>query len=352
RSCHGTDSRIDACSRPAADSPAEAMTGDCVSCHMSRGGTSDIPHVSFTDHWIRRTIPPGRTPGRIERGAEEEPYVLVDVLERHGQAEPGPEAEEAMEAGLAYFQVYDTMHRNPEYLPNVVALLRRGLAGGVDRADARVVLGRALIEMDSLRAAERALTDAVATYPGDAWAQYWLGAVRIRQGRPAEAVGPLQAAARIQPRLIEAHVKLAEALSATGRAAEAVAALEEAVRRDGLHHPGAWNNLGFLHLQGQRLGAAERALARAVALDPGLAEAGVNLGTVYLLQERLDEAAAAFEQALRAAPDYAPAYGNLGVVYLRQGRRADARRQFERLLELQPGDRQALAYLRQLDAGT
>jgi len=26
----------------------------CISCHMQRGGTSDIPHVSSTDHWIRK----------------------------------------------------------------------------------------------------------------------------------------------------------------------------------------------------------------------------------------------------------------------------------------------------------
>ena len=28
----------------------------CYECHMKQGGTSDIPHVSMTDHWIRKTI--------------------------------------------------------------------------------------------------------------------------------------------------------------------------------------------------------------------------------------------------------------------------------------------------------
>ncbi|MCI4669290.1 MAG: hypothetical protein MRZ79_14240 [Bacteroidia bacterium] len=29
------------------------MKGNCISCHMPSGGTSDIPHVSFHDHFIR-----------------------------------------------------------------------------------------------------------------------------------------------------------------------------------------------------------------------------------------------------------------------------------------------------------
>ena len=37
---------------------AMGLTSDqvlsCDGCHMYRGGTSDIPHVRFTDHWIRR----------------------------------------------------------------------------------------------------------------------------------------------------------------------------------------------------------------------------------------------------------------------------------------------------------
>ena len=30
--------------------------GDCVHCHMKQGATSDILHVNFTDHWIRKKI--------------------------------------------------------------------------------------------------------------------------------------------------------------------------------------------------------------------------------------------------------------------------------------------------------
>lgn len=356
RSCHGGDSSPHDvfCSRPATGSPAtgspaEALTGDCVSCHMQTGGTSDIPHVAFTDHWIRRELPPARPAGRLDRElVREEPLTLVNLLVSEQPREPGVAD---LEAGLAYFHLYETLHRIPDYLPDVAARLRRGLAAGADHPEARLTLGRALLAMDSLAAAERVLGEAVAAHPDDAWAPYWLGEVRQRRGNVAAAEGPLRRAVEIQPLFVEARVALADVLAETGRTDEAVAQLETAVETNPEHATEAWNNLGFLHLQAGRADAARAPLERAVALDPDFAEARVNLGTAFLLAEELDAAVAQFEAATRARPDYAPAYGNLGVAYLQQGRTADARRMFERLLELTPTDQRARAYLQQLGPG-
>ncbi len=353
QSCHGGDGGGSAhealCTRPAAGSPAEAMTGDCVSCHMQTGATSDIPHVSFTDHWIRRRLPEDRQPAPIEVVlTRPEPLELVDVLAHQGMTEGRPPAEAALEEAVALFHFFETKHPNPGYLPRVIGAARRGLAGGADRADARIALARALTLSDSLAAAERVLEEASEAFPDEPLAHYWLGATRLRTGDAAGAAGPLERAAALQPRLIEAQTKWAEALSASGRAADAERVLEAAVRLNPVHHPEAWNNLGFLRLQAGRFDAAAEALERAVRLDPDFVEARTNLGSAYLLAERLGEAAEQFEAAVRADPDYAPAHGNLGVIYLRQGRPADARRQFERVLALTPGDPQARAYLEEL----
>ncbi len=337
------------CERPGPETLAEALAGDCLSCHLQVGGTSDIPHVSFTDHWIRRELPPARLPGLIERGeARAEPYTLVNLLADEAERAPGGAD---LDAALATFHLYETKHRLAAYLPGVVAGLRRGLAAGADHPEARVALGRALMAMDSLAAAERALGDAFDAHPGDAWAAYWLGLVRSRRGRAEAALGPLRRAVDLQPLLVEARIALGEALAAAGQTDAAVAQLEAAVATDSVHHPAAWNNLGFVHLQAGRTQEAERALAAAVRLDPRFAEARVNLGSVYLLTEQLGRAVEQFEAAVDARPDYGPAYGNLGVAYLQQGRTADARRMFERLLALDPADRRARAYLAQLSGG-
>ena len=354
RSCHGGDDAAaspheEVCSRPEAESVAESMTGDCVSCHMQVGGTSDIPHVSFTDHWIRRELPPSRPAGLIDREEQrDDPFVLVNILE---DAEPMPPGEADLETALAYFHLYETKHSIPAYLPDIVARIRRGFAAGADRVDARIALGRSLMLMDSLAAAERILGEAAQVYPGDAWAHYWFGVARNERGNPQAALAPLRRSVEIQPLFVEARIELAEALSALGQTDAAVDQLEAAVAADSLHHPAAWNNLGFIHLQAGRADAAEAALARAVALDPDFVEARVNLGSVYLVAGESARAAEQFEGALRARPDYAAAYGNLGVAYAQLGRTDDARRMFERLLAINPGDQRARAYLAELGPG-
>ncbi|HYE95725.1 MAG TPA: tetratricopeptide repeat protein [Rubricoccaceae bacterium] len=354
RTCHRTNAHADLCARPGARTPADAMTGDCVSCHMRKSGTSDIPHVAFTDHWIRRRPPPpSRRPVTADRFIRAAPFRLVDVTAREralagGAAAEAPPGEADLEAALAYFHVYEVEHPLTAYLPQIIALARRGLDAGAERADARVALGRALAGLDSLAEAELQLEEAARLAPADARAAYWLGWVRLRRGNAPGAVEALQRAVENQPRFTEARVKLAEALVAAGRPVEAVAEYEEAVRRDPVRHPEAWNNLGFLLLQRGDFTGARRALTQAIALDPRLVEARANLGAVALAEGQLEDAAAQLQAALRADPSYVPALGNLGVVRQRQGRNGEARRLFERVLALSPGDPQAAAHLRGL----
>ncbi|MEM7789306.1 MAG: multiheme c-type cytochrome, partial [Bacteroidota bacterium] len=158
QSCHAESAHVEVCSRPEATTLAEAVSGDCASCHMREAGTSDIPHVSFTDHWIRREPPAGRDGGpTADSYRRETPFRLVEMT---GRGDPLDAAEAEVRLGMATFLLYETRHRLPAYLPEVAARIRTGLAGGADRTDARVTLGRALFEMDSLASAERVLAGA------------------------------------------------------------------------------------------------------------------------------------------------------------------------------------------------
>ena len=74
------------------------------------------------------------------------------------------------------------------------------------------------------------------------------------------AIDALEKAVASQPRFTEAHFKLAEALADAGRADEAVASYTEALRVDPFRHSSAWNNLGFQHLQADRIDEATQAL--------------------------------------------------------------------------------------------
>lgn len=346
-----SSAHADVCSRPGPDSVDEAMTGNCVSCHMRTAGTSDIPHVSFTDHWIRVNPPADDRGRRIDedRFRRTSPFRLVNMTaERTASGSPAARAAADLELGMALVMLYETEHRLPAYLPDAAARIRRGLAAGIERTDARVALGRALLEMDSLQSARSTLDAAFASAPENAFAAYWAGTARFRTGRLTGALEALRQSVRVAPHFTEARLKLAEVQARAGQVQAAVATLEEALRRDPERHAGAWNDLGLYRFQLQRLGSAAEALNRALHLDPRLATARVNLATVHLQQGNLDAAATQLTRALEQEPQNVAALGNLGVVRMRQGRAAAARRAFERLLQITPGDARARAYLNQL----
>ncbi len=348
--CHTPDSGEDQvmCSRDETHTAAEAMTGNCAGCHLQKSGTSDIPHVTFTDHWIRRTLPPARAPEDIERILyRSEPFELVRITE----GEAGDEATARLEEAVAYFTLYDTQHRIPAYLARVIEAARRGLAGGADHPEARLALGRALAEIDSLPQAEQTLREAVARYPDHARLHYWLADVLLRSGSAATAVTHLEHALATQPAFTEAHIKLAQAREALGQRAPALRAYEEALAQNPIHHPDVWNNLGFLLIQQNQLQEADSLLSRAVVLDPDLAAALINLGSVRMLNQDLESAIALFERGAELDPTNVAPLGNLGMIYAQQGRYDDARAMFERVLALSPNDpnaRAALAQVQQL----
>jgi len=351
QSCHDGGAHQDVCSRPGTATMAEAMTGNCVSCHMRSAGTSDIPHVSFTDHWIQREPAPS-APGDFSDEAfrRETPFTLVNLVTPAGDASPTSEAEADIELGMATFMLYETLHRLPAYLPEVASRIRRGLAEGVDRNDARVTLGQALLAMDSTAAAERVLADAVQRDPESGLAAMWLGRARSQAGRPEAAIGPLQNAVRLAPRRTGARLMLAEAQAESGQLPGAIATLEAALAQDPVAYPSGWNDLGFYALQLGNVEAALPPLRRSVALDPQLELARVNLGAALLASDDLPAAAAQLTAALRINPNNQGALGNLGVVRGRQGETAEARALFQRLLALNPNDARAAAALAELDS--
>jgi tetratricopeptide (TPR) repeat protein len=218
------------------------MAGDCVACHMQKSGTSDIPHVLFTDHWIRRTLPSSRRPSDIERDlVRTEPFQLVRMTD----AQTTPSSKADLEEAIAYFAFYETRHKLPTYLRRVSDSARRGLAQGADHQDARLAWGKVLVAMDSLATAERVFTDATSAYPENALLHLGLGIARLEAGHPDAALEPLRQALSIQPLLLEARLRLAEAYETLGRMSEAESAYKVMLDQDPIHHPNVWNNLGF-----------------------------------------------------------------------------------------------------------
>lgn len=347
QSCHENASDTpNLCSREGTDTPAEAMTGNCVSCHLQKSGTTDIPHVTFTDHWIRRTLPPSKPPEAIER--ERVVTTVANLVPVESEAVP-EDPQMMLEEAIAYFRYYETHHKLPEYLNRVVVRARQGLALGGEHVEGRLALGRALIELDSLQAARSVLTIAAGQYPQHARILYWLGSVELMLEAPDQGVESLKRAVAIAPEFNEARLKLADGLMQADRLQEAETALLDLLDRNPVHHPEAWNNLGMLYLRTERPDEALPLFERAIELNPDLVTSWANAGAVLLMQSEIDLAETKFQEALRLDPYFVPAMGNLAMIYWQKEERFKARDLFSRLLSLEPNDQRARALLQQLE---
>jgi predicted CXXCH cytochrome family protein len=350
RSCHGGERAPEpVCARPDASSREAAMTGNCISCHMQKGGTSDVPHVTFTDHWIRRRPGPPRDPsaGRpsFDTTGALQLAALRDMESLDGTGPPPDRANVA--ATIAYFRFYETMHRHPDYIHRAI---ERGRAGGFAKADAdgRIALARALAEADSVGAAARVMRRAVRADEGDAWARYWRGAMEEASGRTEAAIRAYRAAVRAQPKMLEAQIKLAGALFRAGRLRKARSRLETVVDLNPVASPRSWFNLGVIRLRTAQRAAARTAFARSVRLDPDLAQGHMQLGRLASKANQPRAAIRHFRRAVAADSTYAEAYGSLGIMYVRTNRPDRARQMFERVLALDPDNRAARRLLKRL----
>jgi len=140
-----------------------------------------------------------------------------------------------------------------------------------------------------------------------------LGAVNLRLGRAAAAVAPLQKAVRLQPDNREARSMLAEALVDLERYADAEPHLRR-LAQTAPSDPAAWFNLGKVYeaLAGQ---AFERLLKR----DP---ESPLALALVADARLKQDQRTAAFHlyrQAIDRAPGLRGLHGAVAAIYRRAG---------------------------------
>lgn len=102
----------------------------------------------------------------------------------------------------------------------------------------------------------------------------------LKAGRFTEAERELATLALREPRFAGPHANLGILYHRTGRAVQAVEALDRAIRLNperAAYH----NELGLVHRNEGRFAEARQAYVRAIELDPNYAYAHLNLGILY-----------------------------------------------------------------------
>jgi tetratricopeptide (TPR) repeat protein len=126
------------------------------------------------------------------------------------------------------------------------------------------------------------------------------------------------------------------ALAAQGRFAAALELYAKAVELNP-ELAEAWNNRGVALRNGGDLDEALSSYDRAIELDANHAEAFINRGSARARAGQFTEAFRDYDRAAQLNPRSAAVHNNLATAYHRQGRLSEAIRQYTLAIELDPG---------------
>ncbi len=335
-SCHAGDDHSVACSF---NHSVPEKARECVSCHMSIGETSDIPHVSYTDHYIRRT-PQQRGSGR--KAGIEPMRALVPMIHAADLRT------QLQQRGIAYFEFHQTQEQKSEYLDSAITLLASARAMGAQRQDGEddYVAGTSLNLRGRTNEAEAALRRAIERNPQHARALYMLGSTLSLQGRLKESAELFRRAISVQPRLIESSLGLGRVLLSMRDPLEASKALLQAVAYDSLSYPELHFSLAQAHQQMGDLTQAERRLEKVLQLQPGFEPAHEGLIEIAVRRQDWPEVLKKCDEVLKRNPLHVPTLLNKSTAYWNIGKKRDAMETARSVLLIDPENTTARSFLK------
>jgi tetratricopeptide (TPR) repeat protein len=205
-------------------------------------------------------------------------------------------------------------------------------------ADRDGLLRQAKFALDSNRPqdAQRIAQQILKTDPQRAQALHILGCALLMQDRAADAIAPLEGAARAL-RDPETETLLAIALRRIGRKENALSRLKRATKRQPPFGP-AFHELGFLLLSMERHDEAIELLSRGHELLPMMPELSILLGNVFLACRDFRNAQVHFARALNISPNSSDAMYGLATAHWRLCQYQAAADLFRRHLMRNPDD--------------
>jgi predicted O-linked N-acetylglucosamine transferase (SPINDLY family) len=165
--------------------------------------------------------------------------------------------------------------------------------------------------------------------------RYYLGLLRLQQGRHAEACDCLEDAVKILPGDLGALMNFGMALRASNRAEEAVSIFDRALAVQPNLAEAHYNRgvaLGDL----QRYETAVESYDRALTLQPEMAAAMINRAAALAAMQRNDDAIQGYDRALAMLPGNALALMGRGLVHRAMGQPQLALTDYERALAIDP----------------
>jgi tetratricopeptide (TPR) repeat protein len=244
---------------------------------------------------------------------------LAALLSAPALAAQGPQERLLAEANAAYRSLHAA---------EAVSLYRQYLAHYPDRADVRVFLGGALLNLEQLQAALDEANRAIVLDPRYAKGYTLAGRVSAALEQWGRAQSLFESAQRLDKRDPDAWYFSGRAFYDANRFEHAIGAFEQALKA-GAEQSRVYENLGLAQDALGQFDAAERSFRKAVALAGGAWRPYQAYGAFLFRQGRAAESLPLLQQALALSPASASIRFELARVLYHQNSMAEAARVLE-----------------------
>ena len=267
----------------------EQNADNCVKCHMPSSGTTDIPHVTVHDHFIRKP----KTGIMPKQGKLKGLYCINNE---------NPTVKSQVKAYLSYYEKFDP---NPLFLVEGRKLLNT-------IKDLQLEIYYYYLKSSSNKVIE--LSSKIDQADLDAWGNYRIGQSYLNLSKFEQAQKYLSLACKMQPDNFEFIYKLSNACHGIGKQ------LEE-----------------------------EELLKKVISMNPNHFEALNNLGLLYSTSGETNKAISYYQRAYQVSPDYLPLLKNMFDFYYKAQNLTKATKFAVAILKKEPQNKVLINFLKSVE---
>lgn len=305
KSCHGGDAAVKKnevafshliCTADLSE--RQKVNDNCVRCHMPKNGTIDIPHVTTTDHFIRKPV-------KEDEVKKIRAFVTLACINN-----PRADMISRGEAFLNYFEKFEPnafylLDSAQKYFPdNGIEDITSNLKNLIRLAYLKNDYQSVIRYAESVRDIFSVLSKK--SYSNDdAWTSYRIGEAYLMYSNKDRAINFFQRAADLAPYQLDFVNKLAQAQFEMGRHEDARRNLEYMIRENP-RYASAYVSLGYLILSVDHdFSRANGYYDAALALDPDNEQAMFNKAGMYMYLENKPAAITLLKKLLQKNPGHA-----------------------------------------------
>lgn len=290
-SCHGAGKQQ--CTEK--EAVRNAKGNDCITCHMPRNGSIDIPHVAVTDHYIRKRPLDDATKSKI---------TAFLGLKSFNNDSP-----DAITTARAFMEFFERYNPNKGLIDSALKYLNKEQNREASEKQNRDYIRAYFLLNDFGRVVEYASSLKPESIT-DAWASYRIGESYSNTQQADKALAWYQRAVAIWPQSLDFQNKYGNCLLTLNKVKEAQDV--------------------FMYILKE---------------NPDYLSANVNLGFLYMQQGNKTMSYDYLMRALKLNPDYEQTLINLAVWHHNNGNDGNAKKYLLHLLKKHPQNEQAKAML-------